>query len=79
MNPPPSVVGPTCCEPNLSLNKHVKPNYDGQIMPGSECGLNFLTFIFQLRKTPPENLNKEGDPIGDRTRARWMRGNDLRL
>ena len=38
--------------------------YDVQMVPGHESDLNFLTFIFELRKTPEKHLNQEIDPIG---------------
>ena len=28
---------------------------DAQMIPGDECGLNFLTFVLQLRKNPGKN------------------------
>ena len=42
--------------------------YDGKILPGAECRLNFLTFILQLSKHP-ENWPDRGSnpgPLGDR-------------
>ena len=42
------------------------------MIPGDECGLNFLTFALQLRKNPGitrKNLNKEIDLAGNRTRS----------
>ena len=43
--------------------------------PGT-MGLNFLTFILEMRENSRRNLNQEIDPTGIWTRARWMRGND---
>ena len=57
----------------------VLDDYDGQIVSGDNCGLNFLTFILQLKENPGKNLNQETDPIGIWTRARWMRGNSVTL
>ena len=34
----------------------ISDDYDGQMMPGDECGPNFLTFVLQLRKNPEEPL-----------------------
>ena len=51
--------------------------YNGQMLSGDKCDLNFLTFVLQLRKNPGKNLNQETDPTGISTRARWMRGNDV--
>ena len=55
----------------------VLDDYDGQMIAGVKCGLKFLTFGLQLRKNPGINLNQETDPIGDRTRAGYMRGSDV--
>ena len=33
--------------------------YDGHMIPGDECGPNFLTFVLQLRKNPGKNLNQK--------------------
>ena len=42
--------------------------YDGQMIPGDDCGLNFLTFALQLRKTPenpqPGNRSYRGSYLG---------------
>ena len=38
---------------------------DGDMMSGDKCGLNYLTFILQLKK----NHNQETDLNGDRTHA----------
>ena len=56
---------------------NVLDDYDGQMVSGDKCGLNFLTFVLQLRKNPGKDLNQETDPTGIWTRARWMRGNDV--
>ena len=50
---------------------------DGEMVSGNKCGLNFLTFVLQLRENPGKNLNQETDPTGIWTRARSMRGNDV--
>ena len=39
-------------------------DYNGQMIPGDECRLNFLTFVLQLRKNFGRNLNQEVDPTG---------------
>ena len=39
-------------------------DYDGQMVPGDKCGLNFLTFALHLRENPGKNLNQETDPTG---------------
>ena len=39
-------------------------DYDGQMVSGDKCGLNFLTFVLQLRDNPGENLIQETDPTG---------------
>ena len=36
-----------------------------------ECGLNFLTFVLQLRK-PAKNLNQEINPNGSTAQTHWM-------
>ena len=51
--------------------------YDSQMIPVDEHGLNFLTFILQLKKIPGKKLNQEIDPTGDRIRASCVRGNDV--
>ena len=51
--------------------------YDGHMITGDECGPNFLTFVLRLRENTGKNLNQEIDPIGDRTRTRCMRSNDV--
>ena len=51
----------------------VSDDYEGQVIPGEECG---LIFVLQMRKTP-ENLNQDTNPTGDRTRARCVSGNDV--
>ena len=51
----------------------VLDDYDGQIVSRDKCGLNFLTFVLQLRENPGENLYQETD----QSRARWMRSNDV--
>ena len=33
--------------------------YDEEMVPGDECGLNFLTFVLQLRKNPGKTLSQE--------------------
>ena len=55
----------------------VRMIYDVHMITGDECGPNFLTFILRLRENPGKNLNQENDPTGDRTPARWMKGNDI--
>ena len=50
---------------------------DGKMIPGDECGPNFLTFVLQLDKNPLKTLNKETDSSGDPTQARCVRGLDL--
>ena len=35
----------------------VLDDYDGQMVSGKKCGLNFLTFILQQRENPGKNLN----------------------
>ena len=47
----------------------VLDDYDGQMTPGDECGPNFLTSIFQLRKNTGKNLSQETEPTGDLTRV----------
>ena len=37
-------------------------DYDGQMVSGDKYGLNFLTFVLQLRENPEKNLNQETDP-----------------
>ena len=49
--------------------------FDGHMKPRDECGLNFQTYVLQLRK----NVNQDIDPTGDRTRACSMRSNDVTL
>mgnify|MGYP007063917160 CR=1 FL=1 len=39
-------------------------DYDGQMVSGDNCGLNFLTFVLQLRENSRKNLNQETDPTG---------------
>ena len=50
-------------------------DYDGQIIPGDEHGLNFLTSVLWIRENPGKNLNQEIDPTGDQIRARWTKRN----
>ena len=47
------------------------------LIPGDECGLNFLAFVLRLRENPGKNLNQEIDPTGDRTKACCVRNNDV--
>ena len=54
----------------------VLDDYDGQMIPGDECGPTLLTFVLQLRRNPGKKLNQEIDATGDRTRLRCVRGND---
>ena len=42
------------------MNK-ILDDYDDEMIHGDECGLNFLTFVLQLRKNPGGNLSKETD------------------
>ena len=51
--------------------------YNGHMITGDECGPNSLTFVSRLRGKPRKILNQEIDSIGDRTRARCMRSNDV--
>ena len=37
---------------------------DDQMIPGDECGLNFLTFVLQFRKITGKT-NQETDPTGE--------------
>ena len=37
-------------------------DYDGQMVSRDKSGLNFLTFVSQLRENPGKNLNGETDP-----------------
>ena len=39
-------------------------DYDGQMISGDKYGLNFPTFILQLRENPRKNLNQEIHPSG---------------
>ena len=39
--------------------------YDGQMITGDACSLNFLTFILQLTKNAGKNLNQEIHPTRD--------------
>ena len=55
----------------------VLDDYDGKIIPGAKCRLNFLTFVLELRKDPRKNLNQEIDPMLVRTWARWVIGSDV--
>ena len=55
----------------------VLDDYDGKIIPGAKCRLNFLTFVLELRKDPRKYLNKETDPIVGRTWARWVIGSNV--
>ena len=57
---------------DLPLGKHS----DGMIT-GDECGPNFLTFILRLRETPAKISTRILTPIGDRTRARCVKSNDV--
>ena len=51
----------------------VSDDYVGQVMPGDDCGPNFLTF----EETPRKKLNQKIDPTGNRTRARCIRNNNV--
>ena len=37
----------------------VKDDYGDQIIPGDECGLNFLTFVLELKKNPGKNSTRK--------------------
>ena len=39
--------------------RNVLDDYDGQMVSGDKCDLNFLTFVFQLNENPGKNLNQE--------------------
>ena len=51
--------------------------YDGHMITGDEYGSNFLTFVLRLRENSGKKFNQEIDPLGDRTRARCVRSNDV--
>ena len=34
-------------------------DYDGQMIPGDECGPNFLTFVLQLRENPKKSSTRK--------------------
>ena len=55
----------------------VLDDYDGKLIPGAKCRLNFLTFLLELKKDPGKNLNQEIDPIVVQTWPRWMIGSDV--
>ena len=52
--------------------------YGGHMIPGDECGLNFIISALQF-KNPGINLKQEIDSIGDRTRTRCVRSNEVTL
>ena len=52
----------------------VLDDYDGQIIPGDECGLNFLTFV-SCGKPSKKTSNRKLTRTGDRIWARWVKGN----
>ena len=70
----------------LQLSKRPSPSvdgwisflddYDGQMITGGECGLNFMTYLTAEEK-PRKNSNQENVPSRDRTRACWVRDNDV--
>ena len=39
-------------------------DYDGQMIPGDECGLKFLTFVVQLRKNPRKASTRKMIQLG---------------
>ena len=51
--------------------------YYRQIIPGDECGLNFLIFVLQLGKTPGIKF-KQGNGLDRGSKLiHWVRGNDV--
>ena len=53
--------------------------YDGQWYPGMDGAYVFPTFVLQLRKKKLKKTStRKSDPTGDRTRACYVRGNDVR-
>ena len=47
------------------------------MISGDWWGLRFPDIFLQLRKKPGKTSIRKTDPTGDRTRARWVRGNDV--
>ena len=52
--------------------RDVLDEYDGQIVSGDKCGLNFLTFLLQLTENSGKNLNQETNKTRNPIRARSM-------
>ena len=60
-------------------------DYDGQMIPGDECGLNFLKFVLQLRENPRKPSTSKSHrgsnpgPLGERQRIYHQRCSVLEI
>ena len=60
--------------PFILTRRRWKDDCDGQMIFGNVVGLNFLTFVLQVRKNPDQTSPWKRVPTGDRTRARCVTG-----
>ena len=57
--------------PSLSVDGWRMFSNDDQMVSGDKCGLNFLTYVLQLRENLGKNLNQKTDLTRIWTWARW--------